>query len=220
MSESSLKELKKLKKMAESSDANDRHSFAISLTNNDFEQAVINAIKTYKIEMVVMGTKGATKAKSIFFGSNTVNIVKNNTYCPTLIIPEGLDFSKFEQIAFPTDFKRFYGDELQVLKDLASLYNSKIRIVHVNKEDNLSDAQNYNLAMLKAYLEDHRHSFHWMPDNARKTEEINDFILRQAVDMLVMINYKHSFFESIVNEPIIKNMGFSPKIPFMVIPAD
>lgn len=219
MTENELKELKKVKALAEKTSDNDKHSFATSLTNDDFEQAIEYAIKKYKIDFVVMGTKGASKTKGILFGSNTVHVMKHVKSCPILIVPDGFEYYEPKQIVFPTDFKRFYSDELEPLKDLASLYESKIKILHVNKEDNLTDAQNYNLAMLKAYLEDYPHTFHWMPNYAVKTEEINDFITANGIDILVMINYKRSFFESIVKEPVIKNIGFRPQIPFLVIPA-
>ena len=37
--------------------------------------------------------------------------------------------------------------------------------------------------------------------------------------MLVMVNYKHSFIESILNEPVVKKIGFQPMVPFLVIPS-
>ena len=33
-----------------------------------------------------------------------------------------------------------------------------------------------------------------------------------------MVNYKHSIFEKILNEPVINKIGFNPQIPFLVIP--
>jgi MinD superfamily P-loop ATPase len=58
-----------------------------------------------------------------------------------------------------------------------------------------------------------------MPDYAKKTQEINDFIEELGVNILVMINYKHSLIESIVKEPVIKKIGFKPIIPVLVIPC-
>ena len=52
------------------------------------------------------------------------------------------------------------------------MYNAKIRIVHINEEEKLDDLQEYNLMVLKSYLFDYEHSFHWMPEYAKKTIEI------------------------------------------------
>jgi len=166
-----------------------------------------------------MGTKGATKAKEIFFGSNTVDVMSKIKACPILVVPDHFDFAVPKQIAFPTDFNRFFGEELEPLKDMSDLYDSKIRIVHITKTSNLTKIQDYNLCMLKVYLENNPHRFHWIPDYANKVQEINDFILEQDINILAMINYQHSFIEAIINEPVVKKIGFSPTVPFLIIPC-
>lgn len=219
MAKNDMKELTDLKEMAETVNANANHNFEIILSTKDLKDAIESAVKKFNVDLVVMGTKGATKAKELILGSNTVEIIKNMTLCPIMAIPDEFDFVEPKQIAFPTDFNRFYGEELVSLKRLADLYNSKIRIVHISNEDNLTTSQDYNLAMLKAYLEDYPHTFHWMPDYAKKSKEINDFIEELQVDILVMVNYKHGFIEQLIKEPVIKKIGFQPKVPFMVIPC-
>ena len=72
--------------------------------------------------------------------------------------------------------------------------------------------------MLQSYLDDYEHSLHWMPKYAQKAVEINDFIEELGVDVLAMVNYRHSFIEKILREPVIKKIGFKTKIPFLVIP--
>ena len=217
--EDSLKQLTELKGMAENANINANHTFDIVLSKEGLKSAIETAVKKHNVDLIVMGTKGATGAKEIFFGSNTVDTIKKMKLCPIMVVPEEFDFVEPKQIAFPTDFNRFYGEELVPLKRLSELYNSKIRIVHITKESNLTKTQDYNLAMLKVYLENFPHSFHWMPDYAKKTQEINDFIEELDIDILAMINYKHSFIENIVNEPIVSKIGFHSTIPFLVIPC-
>ena len=77
---------------------------------------------------------------------------------------------------------------------------------------------NYNLMVLKSYLFDYEHSFHWMPEYAKKTIEIKDFVTELDIKMLAMINYKHSFIENLIKEPVIKKIGRQPIVPFLVIP--
>ncbi len=219
MADNANQELLELKDMAERANDNLNHNFEILLSADAMDNAIDMAINKYNIDLVVMGTKGATGAKEIFMGSNTVKIIKHVKSCPILLVPNEFDFEEPKQITFPTDFNRFYGEELLHLKELSKLYNSKIRILHINKEKNLSHQQDYNLAMLKAYLEDYPHTFHWMPDYTKKENAIQDFIEELNTEILVMVNYEHSFIESIINEPVIKKIGFHATIPFFVIPS-
>ncbi|MFD1163942.1 MULTISPECIES: universal stress protein [Hwangdonia] len=219
MREDAKTELKDLKALAETSTANPNHDFKTILSSEDLLSAVKNAVKKWQIDLIVMGTKGATGAKEFFFGSNTVRVINSFRNCPVLIVPEEYDFITPKQIAFPTDYNRFYGmDEIEPLTKLADLHDSKIRIVHINEKEELSDIQEYNLMILQSHLNNHDYSLHWMPKYDKKTAEINDFIEELDIDMLAMVNYKQSFIEKIVNEPIIKKIGFKPTIPFLVIP--
>lgn len=217
--ENALKELLELKEMAEASSANANHTFEIVLNGDNLYNAIENEILKHKIDLVIMGTKGATAAKELFFGSNTVNIVKKMRLCPVLIVPFEYDFVEPKQIAFPTDFNRFYNEkELNHLKKLADLFNSEIRIVHIKTENQLNDIQEYNYLMLKHFLKDYKCSYHWMPDYTNKVEEINVFIEDLKINILTMINYWHSLMENLFNEPVIKKIGLQPKVPFLVIP--
>lgn len=220
LNEEALKEILALKTLAETSDANANHEFEVIVSSDDLISAIKKAVKEWTIDLIIMGTKGATGANEFFFGTNTIRVVKSVTLCPILIIPEEYDFVTPLQIAFPTDYNRFYSNkELNPLKDLADLYDSKIRIVHINVKKELNNIQEYNLMMLKGYLNNHNYSLHWIPDYSKKETEIKDFIEELAINILVMVNYKHSFIENILNEPVIKKIGFHPIVPFLVIPC-
>lgn len=211
--------LKELLDLAEVNKTNAEHKFQTIFSTESLLDAIETAVKAHNIELVVMGTKGASGVGEFLFGSNTVNIVSKMKLCPILIIPAGYEFTIPKQIAFPTDYNHFYGEELDQIKHVCKLHNSKIRVFHINDKSNLTEKQNYNLAMLKAYLEDHRHSCHWMIDYDNKEHAIKDFIKEFKIDMLTMISYKHSFFEDIIKEPVVKKIGLHPTVPFLVIPS-
>ncbi|WP_372937260.1 universal stress protein [Seonamhaeicola sp.] len=219
MEDDAMRELLELKELAEACEVGANHNFQIILSSEDLKTAIKKSVNKLNIDMVIMGTKGATGAKEFFFGSNTIRIIKKLKLCPVLIIPEEYDFVTPTQIAFPTDYNRYYSNkELKPLRELANLYDSKIRIMHINTEEELNDTQEYNLEALKSYLNNYEYTLHWMPDYANKTTEINDFVEELKIDMLAMVNYKHSFIEKIINEPVIKKIGFQPNVPFLVIP--
>ena len=219
MAENAKEELVELQEMAQAVNINANHEFKILLNREDLSTALKTTIKIHQIDIVVMGTKGSTAAKELFFGSNTLKVIKHSRLCPVLVIPEEFDFTIPKQIAFPTDFNRFYEDkEIKSLKEVAGLHGSTIRIVHIAEEEQLSEVQNYNLTMLKNHLEDCSYTFHWMANYSKKATEINDFIKELKIDMLAMVNYKHGFIEGIVKEPVIKKIGFHPIVPFLVIP--
>ena len=216
---SAFKDMLDLKQMIERVNANANHNFEILVSNADLKDALETAIKKHTIQLIIMGTKGASGAKEFFFGSNTVNVINKVRLCPILTIPNQFDFVEPKKIAFSTDFNRLYKEEeLAPLKEITDLYNSEINIVHLNNEEHLNEVQEYNSKVLENDLKDYNHHFFWIPNYGKKANDINDFIKEQNINMLAMVNYKHSFIEKITKEPVIKTIGFQPFIPFLVIP--
>jgi len=205
--------------MARIANANEKHNFEIILSSENIVDAINSTIKTHSIDMVVMGTKGASKAKEIFFGSNTVKVLKRVKSSAVLVVPDEFNFIAPTQIAFPTDYNRLHDNkELDAIKKLARVFNSKIRILHIGVEKKLSDIQEHNIKMLDENLANFEHSFHWMPDYDKKASVIQDFIDELNINILAMVNHRHSFIEKIISEPVIKTIGFHSKVPFLVIP--
>lgn len=219
MHDNAKKELLELKLQMDQSNINPNHTYKTLLSSEDLYGAIDTAINKHDIDLIVMGTKGATGTKELFLGSNSVRMLKKIKKCPVLIVPDEHDFVPVKQVAFPTDYNRFYEEkELQAIKDLADLYNAKIRILHINEEEKLKEIQHYNRTKLSEYLSGYEHSFHWMAEYTKKAEEIAEFIEDLEIDVLAMVNYKHSLIERITKEPVIKTIGFHPTVPFLVIP--
>lgn len=217
--ENAKKELIELKNQVEQSNVNANHDFQTILSSKPLLDTIKTTLKKHPIDLIVMGTKGATGINKFFMGSNTVDLIKNINQCPILAVPDQYEFSAPSRIAFPTDFNRFYDYlELKPLLDFADLFNSHIYVLHINVEKKLNELQEYNMTMLKEHLKNFKHSFHWLPKYTKKTEEINVFIEDLKIDVLAMINYEHSIIENIIKEPIIKKIGFKPIVPFLVFP--
>ena len=198
---------------------NPKHHISIHSKNEHLTDALKQAIKETNADLVVMGNKGKTGAKSIFLGSSVINAINAIEDCPILTIPGEKEFLLPTEIAFATDYKQSYNAKvLQPLQTLASNCGSSICIVHINEEERLSPVQKSNLYTLREYLGQIRHTIHWMPDFTNKTRAITDFIDELGIDMLAMIHYQHGFLEKLTREPVIEKVSFNINIPFLILP--
>lgn len=197
---------------------NKDHKFESIFSEAYLTESILSAINTYAIDLVVMGTKGATGAKEFLFGSNSVTVIKRVKLCPILLVPQNYEFKRPAQIAFANGFKRSFGEELEVIYKLSQLHNATIEVVHIADEANLTELQNNNVTALKKHLKNHAHNFNFIPEKGTKEQLISSFIEHHDIQILAMINYEHSFLEDLLNEPVIKKLGYHSIIPFMVIP--
>lgn len=196
---------------------NPRHTFHSISTFNSLLYGIKDIIAKKDIDIVVMGTKGATGSKAVILGTNTVDIMENMTDCPVLAIPEDYTFTPPKEIVFPTDYKtNFKRRELQYLVDIAQLNAATICVLHVGEEALLNKAQQSNKELLRAILESVPHSFHTL-DNVKVRTGIATFIESRDSDMVAFINKKHGFFENMISKPLVKEMGYRPKTPLLVL---
>ncbi len=196
---------------------NPAHTFIPHSALSFLVDEVRETIKNEKIDLVIMGTQGATGAKEILLGTHAVNVIKKAT-CPVIVVPSGYAYEIPTEILFPTDYEIDYQKvQLQQLLDIAKNHNGIIAVIHVSSGYDLTENQLKNKQKLKALLSGTPHRFHDLPSQEIITA-INGFQVKKPMNLLVMVQNKHTFFERLFIEPTIKRIGFHVTIPFMVIP--
>ncbi len=199
---------------------NPLHHFKAIPKNDHLVDAIKHALEMYNIDLLVMGNKGKTSARNIFWGSNVVKVLKEIDNCPVLIVPKEIESELPKEIAFATDYQRPYNAKLLYpLLYTANLCKSSICVLHINEEERLNAVQKSNLFTLREYLGEIKHSIHWMPDFSSKSRVIQTFLDELSIGMLAMIRYHHGFISRLIREAVIEKISFDLKIPFLVIPC-
>lgn len=199
---------------------NAKHKFTAISSFSLLVDEIKNIIEAKKIQLVVTGTKGASGMEEVFMGSNTVRIIKSVKNCPVLAIPQHFKYRLLSEIAFATDFNRFYtASELGPLMEMARSFNAVIRIVHVQYEiKSLTEVQQFNLNMLRKYLDGVEHYVHTVSELNSVSKTLEVFANELGIHLLAMLNYQHSYMERMTREPVIRRIAFHTKIPLLIIP--
>lgn len=198
-------------------DENPKHHFHAVSQYNSLLEAINDIIAKKDIEMIVMGTKGATGAKEVLYGSNAVNVMKKVRECPVLVFPESANMGALVEIVFPTSYKTNYKRrELKHLVEIAKSFGSSIRVLHIIEDDHLSDDQTSNRKLLEEYFEGLEYSFHTLSNIPLQTG-INCFVESRGSDMIALLDRKQGFFSNILSRPLIKGIGYHSKVPVLVM---
>ncbi|WP_166383888.1 universal stress protein [Polaribacter sp. 11A2H] len=211
-------ELNKLQQKIESQFKNPNHTYRKVASFNTLTNEIEELHKKHVMDLIVMGTKGATGLTEILFGSNTVHIIKN-AKCPVLAIPSNYAFEAPNEILFPSDYEVSFNEkQVEQIVDIALSNNSKVNIINTNYGDDLSKNQLENQQKLNKILKNVTHLFYSV-SNQSVTGAISEFQLKMRINLLVMINNKHSFFENLFFKSTISQIGFHLNVPFLVIPS-
>ncbi len=195
---------------------NPRHNYDYLAAFESLVDTCNDMANAQDLDLIIMGTKGKTDDRDIVFGSQTLQVVKY-VKCPVLAVPSEYRNEIPENILFPTNYMIPYKRrELKLLSTIAGNFSAKIQFLYLSKTKKLSHRQEDNKRFLDTSLdENNTYHVHLVGDNL--TEGINHCIENDKINMLVMVNSRHSYMESLLYESTIEKLGLQVKIPFLIM---
>ncbi|MCT4628901.1 universal stress protein [Winogradskyella sp.] len=216
VSKKSQSNLEKVLKDIKKASPNPRHSFSVISANNMLVDEADKIVDEENIDIVVMGTRGNTNDRKLTFGSHTLQVLRY-VQCPVLAIPENYVGIQPRHILFPTNYLIPYKRrELKLLCELAVPYRAIIDMLYVSSSDKLSIRQQNNQSFLKDELCKNQVNIKTVK-NENITNAICNYIEENDVDLLVMVNTRHSFFENIFFKSKIDEISLRIDIPFLAL---
>ena len=195
---------------------NPKHTFKTRSVFNTLVNEVMELTDTGNFDMIIMGTQGATGAKEIFLGSHTVHVIRKSNL-PVLVVPNTCTFKNIKTILFPTDFAVPYiKEDLKYLVEVCKMHDAKIVILNVRETYQLTDHQMENRKSLSHHFKGLNYVFQEYPDTYIPGA-VHEFITQHDIELLTMMNRKHSFLERLLLKPNVESIGYHAQVPFLVI---
>jgi nucleotide-binding universal stress UspA family protein len=168
------------------------------------------------IDVIVMGTKGETAHSNVSFGSNTLQVLKYVS-CPVLAIPEFYGYKQPKRVLFPTDYLIPYRRrELKLVSTLLAPYRSVIEMLYISKFNHLSKRQEDNKSFLKDEFSNNQLHFQSI-DSKNVTTAISQYIEENNIDLVIMVNTRHSFLEDMLFRCKVDEICLQTQIPFLAL---
>ncbi len=195
---------------------NDKHTFHSVVDYDNFIDSINQVTLNKQIDLIVMGTKGATGLEKVIFGSNTVHVMQR-CVAPVLAIPDGCLFTNLNRVAFTTNNLTLHNiDELSPLIELVTLYDSKLNVLHFDDIEGLNNQRKENKNFLKTYFSDvtYENIDSFSTDLYKTLEE---YVHANDIKLIAMMRKKHTFLERLFNRHPEETLAFSIDIPFLVM---
>lgn len=214
---SKLQLRKLLKRISQEFPDNKNHQFFTLTDYNFFIDSIRKHVDEKKIDMIIMGTKGATGLRKLIIGSNAADVIKK-VKCTTLIVPENATFTNLNEIAFPTDYFLTYGvNLLKPLSEIMEIHRSDLRVLHItHKSEKLSLSQQDNKDALQDYFNHFEVSFHNLT-NKNVEDAVECFVQSRDINMIVMVAKNLNYFQQILFHSKVEEISYHTNLPFLVM---
>lgn len=173
------------------------------------------------IDLIIIGTHGATGFRKVFVGSNTASVIEQS-YCPVLAIPHKYKFSGIKTIAYASSDLDSLKKELKKIIPIAQKLEASLKIFHITAgaESLTKKTEKFNS---EVFIKSLSHFFKF-PDmslsviDGGKTilvDAIGNFVKHNKPDVLVMLTQKRSFFDKIFHTSQTKEISYQSRVPLM-----
>ncbi len=211
-----MRKLRKFQKQLELK-ASGAHEFICHAAFNSLAEELNEMGRKETLDLVVMGTQGATGAKEVLFGTHAVQVL-HKASCPVLVVPEQAEVGDLRHILFPTDFAPDYEKlPLKVLLHILGRPGVSMHVLHVYTEADSKPDRQRAREQLQQLLAPYQSEIAEVGQKGI-VEAINQYAREVPVQLLVMVRNEHSFLENLLVTPVIDLIGFHSQIPFMVLP--
>ncbi|WP_242158594.1 universal stress protein [Aestuariivivens sediminis] len=198
---------------------NSKHTFHSIVDYDNFTDALNQVCDAHDIDLILMGTKGASGLERVIFGSNTIHVIQRCT-TPVLVVPDGYKFTDLSKIVFATtNLEPFAIEDMQLLKEWVRLYHSNLSILHIADQNHRAYESYDNHDFFNTNFENANHDY---IDTTQKDilGEIYTYIHLNKTKMLVIKNKKYSFVQRLFASNSLENLAFKIDIPFFVLPCN
>ncbi len=170
----------------------------------------------HKIDLIIMGTTGASGIQEVLVGSNAASVVAKS-HIPVLVIPPGAVQYDLQHIVYASDFNEPEFPAVARLIYIAEQFHSKISVLHVKSDfDRFFDSAHNFFTRNKHNISYDNWKVVKLPEGD-VLDKINEFVTKANADLLVMAKHNRSFFDKIFHRSLSKHMTYHTKIPLLVL---
>jgi nucleotide-binding universal stress UspA family protein len=170
-----------------------------------------------RVDLVVMGTKGASGITKALIGSNAAHVIDNSN-CPVLAIPEFATFKGIKKIVYATDFQAADYQSIHFLKELASHFDAEIIIVHIADEHHSVIHEANQLEQFKQDLSKitstEKITFELIAGEDIQ-QRLNKLIEVNHADIISMSTHKRNLLQRLFDRSLTKKMAYHTHIPLL-----
>ncbi len=176
---------------------------------------ILKEAEDRQVDMIIMGTKGASGIQKVLFGSNTVRVIEK-AHCPVISVPDKADYDQITKIAYACCFNKSEIESMERVAEIARFFKAQLTILHIYSESFEEEKEE-----MSRFIEKIRKNIDY-PDISFELlagydvqEILEEYLKKGAADLLVLSTHQRDLLDKIIGKSITGNIVSRSKTPVL-----
>lgn len=179
------------------------------------EETIIEVAKRDKMDLIVMGTQGASGLKELFVGSVTAEVMEN-AHCPVVGVPiKGSFGASIKDIVFTVNFEEEEAKALKKVLAFAANFGSQVHCLHVDVSHTHELTQ--KMEAWKSQFSENKNVAFQVLDGTSVVKEVLAYVEKHDIDMVAMLTHKRNFFQELFTLSYTKKLAYHVHKPLLAL---
>lgn len=165
---------------------------------------------------VVMGSQGSSATDYRFFGSQTVQAMKQLKW-PVIAVPTGVKFNAVKKIALACDFENVIATTpVEEVKNLVTDFHAELHILNTSRKEDHDPNMIFESGLLMEMLSPLHHEYHFVTTK-NIDEGILDFCEMNNIDLLIVMPKRHNLLDKLIYKSHTRQLVLHSHFPVMAL---
>ncbi len=173
-----------------------------------------------KVDLVVMGTKGASGVNEFFIGSNTEKVIRTAP-CAVLTVPEKSGEFNPKVVIMPTTLRKDQAPAFEWIAQLQKVFPLKVKVLYLNNPADLDDDKEIEKTVQGFADAAGLRDVETFGSTSTFNEEsaILSFAQEQKADLIAMVTHQRKGLSHLLFGSLTEDAANHSDIPVLSIPA-
>ncbi|MGO2359435.1 universal stress protein [Mesonia sp.] len=191
------------------------YTFHSLVDYDDFISGVEQAIELHSINLTVIGTNGATGAKEVIFGSNTLQLIRS-VNCPVLTVPENYSFSSIKNMLFSIQKSNDpFATKVDIIKNMLKMHPCNLKVLELSGNITTS-LDREDSETIKALFPNQAYEYYFLNTDLGLTA-INTATQLLKIDLHAVYSEKETFIKRLLYGSEVSRLSYDTLVPLLFL---
>lgn len=174
-------------------------------------------LSPYKIDLVVMGSCGASGIKEIFLGSNAQHVARHSNV-PVLVVKKRTENLPFKNIVFVSDFMTDLVKPLERVVDLVNMTKADLHLLYINTPYHFRETHEVQSQMSRfTHQIKGLNPIPHIYNGYNEESGIRQFVKDHNIDLIALTTHGTTGFMRMLKHSIAEDLVNHEEVPVLVI---